>query len=413
MKVRNLFTIFKSILVNPNMQNNFQNLKLCPGMASGLLPINKQFGVSLVELMVSMVLGLLMSGAVIQIYLSTKSTNKVSNGISRLQENARFGHYFITKDLRDGGNRGCLSTVRNKLDPHPPTEYLALLSSVSGWEYGGTAQGDSYIPPTTPVASGTGWTGNGNMPAFILNQAIDGTDVLRLQSLRKLDVLLKDNNNTTTNSLNTEGSHNVPDNSLLLVGNCSNADFFQHTSQGGGTQSSLTASQSGLTPGNDNLGPNQWATIYGPESSIFASEIRFYFIAIGTSGLPALFRVTASGSPLVETLSEELVEGVESMQFYYGEDLDADNNPNRYISASQVLDWEQIVSVRVGLLFRSADNISEIDQAPNYTLLDNITIAPSTDKVLRYAVNSTVKLRNRGLNGGFDDVFVCDAGTDC
>ena len=49
-----------------------------------------QSGVTLVELMIAMVLGLLVSGGIITVFLTTSNSNRVQNQLARLQEEGRY-----------------------------------------------------------------------------------------------------------------------------------------------------------------------------------------------------------------------------------------------------------------------------------------------------------------------------------
>lgn len=62
-----------------------------------------QYGLTLVELMIAMVLGLLLLGGVIQIFLSSKQNYQLQDGLSRLQENGRFAMDVVTLNLRHTG----------------------------------------------------------------------------------------------------------------------------------------------------------------------------------------------------------------------------------------------------------------------------------------------------------------------
>lgn len=372
---------------------------------------DRQLGLTLVELMVALVLGLLMTIAVVQTFLTTKQTYNVTNGVSRIQENARFGHHFITKDLRQAGSRDCVNQVRNMLQVHPPTDYLSFEKPISGWEYSGTSQDDTYTYAglVTPTS---GWTGDGAFPNFLVGDAIAGSDVLALRSFEKQDVTLTSSNLASNFQLATLGAHDIPGNSIVLVGNCNRMDLFQHVASGGGPQSVLRAQSGTGTPGNEDLVSNVWSKAHGTDSDVYALATTYYFIQEGANGLPSLYRVRTTESPPSEDIKEELVEGVESLQVYFGEDTTSDDNPNRYVSADLVGDWSRVVSVRIGILFHSTTNVSEFDQANEYTLLDNIKITHAVDDaILRYAVNSTVKLRNRGLSSMIANSMVCQANT--
>ena len=57
--------------------------------------------------MIALLLSLLLIGGVVQIYLGTKSTYKVTGGLSRLQGNTRFSTDMIARDIRMAGYIPC------------------------------------------------------------------------------------------------------------------------------------------------------------------------------------------------------------------------------------------------------------------------------------------------------------------
>jgi type IV pilus assembly protein PilW len=66
-----------------------------------------QQGLSLVELMVAMVLGLLVVGAAFAIFHSNQETYRANEGLARMQENARVAFELITEDIRGAGGNAC------------------------------------------------------------------------------------------------------------------------------------------------------------------------------------------------------------------------------------------------------------------------------------------------------------------
>ena len=75
--------------------------------------VNNQYGLTVIELMVGLMLGLLLVGGVIQVYLGTKSTYSVTEGMSRLQENTRFSLDMLARDIRMAGYVPCSQTPNN------------------------------------------------------------------------------------------------------------------------------------------------------------------------------------------------------------------------------------------------------------------------------------------------------------
>ena len=56
-------------------------------------------GFSLVELMITLVLGLVISGAVIQVLVSSNITNTLNQAVSQVQESGRFITHRLTQEL--------------------------------------------------------------------------------------------------------------------------------------------------------------------------------------------------------------------------------------------------------------------------------------------------------------------------
>lgn len=55
-------------------------------------------------------------------------------------------------------------------------------------------------------------------------------------------------------------------------------------------------------------------------------------------------------------VSQELIEGVQDMQIFYGEDTNGDRIVDQYVDANAVADWANVLSVRVNLLLVSLEN---------------------------------------------------------
>jgi type IV pilus assembly protein PilW len=64
-------------------------------------------GFSLIELMVAIALGLLVSIGIVTLFGATSKTNKVQDALARLQENGRYAITRVTDDLRMAGGQYC------------------------------------------------------------------------------------------------------------------------------------------------------------------------------------------------------------------------------------------------------------------------------------------------------------------
>jgi len=64
-------------------------------------------GFSLLEIMIALALGLLLSVGIISLFGNTSRTNKLQDGLARLQENGRFAITRMEQDLRQAGTQYC------------------------------------------------------------------------------------------------------------------------------------------------------------------------------------------------------------------------------------------------------------------------------------------------------------------
>ena len=69
--------------------------------------LRNQRGFTLIELMISLVIGLLLSAAIVKIYADTSQIYRFQSAVSEVQENGRFASAFLRRTARLAGNFGC------------------------------------------------------------------------------------------------------------------------------------------------------------------------------------------------------------------------------------------------------------------------------------------------------------------
>ncbi len=70
-----------------------------------------QQGLTLIELLISLVLGLVLVVGVLNIFVSTNQTSKVNNSLMRVQENTRAAFDLMARDIREAGQNPCGSKM--------------------------------------------------------------------------------------------------------------------------------------------------------------------------------------------------------------------------------------------------------------------------------------------------------------
>ena len=73
-------------------------------------PLSYQRGVTLIELMIAMVLGMLVAAGIITVFISTSNSNKAQMQLARLQEEGRFAITRLSADLRMANGQYCTNT---------------------------------------------------------------------------------------------------------------------------------------------------------------------------------------------------------------------------------------------------------------------------------------------------------------
>ena len=79
-------------------------------------PHSRQRGLTLVELMIAMLLGLFLVGGVFLLFDRTKQAYRYQNGLAQVQEQGRFATQFLTKSLRIAGFPGDNMPPGNKIE---------------------------------------------------------------------------------------------------------------------------------------------------------------------------------------------------------------------------------------------------------------------------------------------------------
>jgi type IV pilus assembly protein PilW len=327
-------------------------MKLVMPTLSRSKPIH-QHGLSLVELMVAMTIGLLITAAIGYIYLGSRQTFRTVDDFSRIQENYRYALDQIGVDVRNAGFSGCVNVSVNPA-PGVPAGVLApaahvLRQSIQGYPGGAV------------------WPGPAPAPAnYVAN-----TEVLRIVASSGQGT------NVTAPMAGAATAIAIADNpagfavgSALVISDCTHADVFDAGAVGGTTS---------VTPA---------ATLQKPYSTgaeVYPLVDTVYFIGNNVAGNPSLYR-RQNNSPV-----EELVENVENMVLRYGVDTTNDFAVDSYQAVAGVADWQQVVSTRVNLVFVSNNAVAAGVQPCIVEGAD----CSQADGLLRQVATATYGLRNR------------------
>lgn len=387
-------------------------------------------GFSLIELMVAITLGILLSIGIVTLFGATSTTNNVQDALARLQENGRYAVTRITDDLRAGSGQYCGSSTSQgwttSTNDGPIYPGLTILSNANGVSTGasgsfpdsggllGISPGPGATYPVGPANFMQGYdcaTGGGCTPAVPAGTSPNGfpaeglADGLRVSGADMLTIRYQ---HGTGWNFNVNAS--APPQIILtptIVGGQSMDDPVNFASNdralllscGGGQVFQVTAAGNTLTPtGLLN------SSSYKPSATVGSFDVRVfnfsrdfltvtYYLAYKadpeTPGrlIPTLYR-RQNGTQV-----DELVQGVERLDFIYG--VQYKDASLHYLTANQVSAnstsancspaspglgltapnvepgclWRSVMSVEVHLLLDTVDNIAlaPADMAYRYT----------------------------------------------
>ncbi|BCE02886.1 PilW family protein [Marinicellulosiphila megalodicopiae] len=353
----------------------------------------KQHGVSLVELMISMVLGLVLLAGMIQLLFASKQTFQFNEQMGIIQENARFVLKELAAPIRNASGSIANCTSATKV-------------ANSTWDTGANAPngGGSSLGLKGFTVSAN----DSNNEGFLVN-AHPGTDAISLSTI-DFNGSLKVLSHDALNGIFTlDGPHSVPEEKVLaaISPTCDQISIFNVTgpieifnASDGGTASHIHNRNNGYNIGvNDPAltncsnylhgnfycnGPKEINIVGVVEAKSFAPgtelvQLKSDYYYIGDS---AILDIYGAPYPALFLNDQELTQGVEHISLFFGLDDDNDKVANQYLSPNNIADyeWEKIVTVRVEITLRSLEQ----------------TVSTG-DRFARKTFSKTYQIRNRGI----------------
>ncbi len=366
---------------------------------------NREAGLSLVELMVSLLLGMILMLAILQVFHNSKNTLVLQRAVTLMQENGRFAVKSLRRDLAIAGFSGCRADtyVSNIVtNSHQANEWHLI---GPGFVRGHDNAAPNGSWPQTFRRKGSGGLADDNTDAIVVRGGDPGLSFDVASSNLTLARITMAGDAATVTANFSAGD-------LLFVTNnlCSRQAVFHLDSVDG---QSLVFGGLGAT-GNcsSNLLPtapyvdcaDTGSLSNGGAPLAAGSQVRHYraiayYIGDSDSGLgvPALRRVvTYNNGGVLDYRHEEVVEGVETMQIRYGYDIDGDGFANVQVAAAATVEgeswqWEKVVNVKITLVLRST-HATETENGSD-VVVEGLTIPG--DRHLRTVVSTLVDIRNR------------------
>ena len=354
-----------------------------------------QAGLSLIELMIALILGLVVTGAAGAVFLANKQAYGTSETLNRIQEGERTSFEIMSRDLREAGGNPCSMTSRviSQLKAGDNTWWTSYAGGLFGY------RGGQDIPGTA--------TGNA------VAQRVAGTDAVDLHLANEGDIRVTSHDNPSAN-LQVSNTNGLAIGDVLLVCNMDYSFIFevtqlnssgggaiQHNGGGGGGAlgncSQEFQYERNCVPGASGdkgycfmvadpsaANPNCAKAANSPAEVVRVTTARWYIGNNARDGT-SLYRATVfnnSGTTVPNQIDTvEIVEGVTDMDIGYLIVGEADYRPAAGMAAD---DWQRVIAVRVELEFEGTDGA-----------LRGTYIRGTDGEVLSRRVTNVVALRNR------------------
>lgn len=366
----------------------------------------KNLGLSLIELLVSMLIASVIFAGVVSVLQVTNTSNITEEESSYMQENARYALEVMARDIRVAGNMGCAGQT-------------AFISNAIDGDIGGLLDVTGIIGFEGSTGIGSDW------PAAYSADATAGSDSIILRYADPdSEISIQNHTNYTSAVFQLYDDHPWdPGDKLMVVDStCRHVGIFEVT---GNTSNPLNHNTGSGSPGNctrvlfntvstpiscggsapsascnptrcNVTTPSGTVTVnaapFGDGASVMSMIANAYYIGESNvlPGTPALMRQALSAGGDGHR-AEELAQGVEDLELLYGEDTDAtaDGVPNRFVDAATVSNWDQVVAVRISMVMRSKSALLGAGEIITFNGEEY------TDGFMRQLVTSTFKLRNR------------------
>lgn len=310
---------------------------------------HQQHGFTLVELLITMLLSSLLIAAVSHVFMQSRNSFTKQQSLSSIVEDGRYAIEMMAQEFRRAGflanprrtDAGFAKANIFAADPNPAGSGIAFLSQ-------------EYIRGSFSAA-GINSTNDINHVVFRYQLDPGGTcsDPVYIVKAECLEV-----GNVWTPSGTDLDSGNSP---------CS----------------AQVSDENGVTPG-----------------SAYIKTISFFVNNTGngpTLSCRAESRLKNNGTIIDNNGNNSipLVSNVEALYVLYGEDTDNNNSANRYVTADSVVNWNNVVSVRLYLVLMSNEKNVATGSTSTYTI-DGTTynVLKPNDKRLYRVFTTTVAFRN-------------------
>lgn len=340
---------------------------------NGITPASRgrQRGLSLIELMVTLLLSSFLLLGILQLFINSNTTDRANSALARLQENGRIALDMVKRDFRRSGYQGCASPTMESL---PNSSRVFPLDAMGVQTEGAGTDNDTLlvrhavparirlarITPTLTIVTGpgVGFTENQDYE-FVLTDCEDVAIFYAQVSAR---------------SENTDAATEADYPNLYTISNL--------------------------------RGPNK--TTPGPDLSGITTSEHTEFLQIIEHQYSVQADPTNDNRPTLYKGNDPMIADVDNFQVLYGVDLVPDDayepssltSPIYWYNADTLNTDDlrtQVTRLQISLVMSSPDEVADQTNTQAFEIanIDNNQLNAIADRRLRRVFNTIVDVRNR------------------
>ena len=267
-------------------------------------------GFTLVELMISLVLGMIVTAAALAMFLSNRQVYETTENLGRVQETVRTAYELMARDMREATGNACEAHLRT-------ANVLRNPANNWWWNFDTSIQGYDGATATPGLAFGTA-TGD----------RVNGTDAMELKSAVNDGVTIVSHNAPSAQFKVNTINHGLSPGDIVMVCDFDHAALLQVTNANPGINDTIVHNNGGaLVPGNCSKGlgfPTDCSSAlgaqyaFGPNSIIARARMHRWYIGTNSRGRRSLFEATVVNTGGVLAVQrQEIAEGVQDMSLQY------------------------------------------------------------------------------------------------
>ncbi|WP_018606913.1 PilW family protein [Uliginosibacterium gangwonense] len=365
------------------------------------VPAKYSQGFTLVELMIAMVLGLIVVGGSVALFVSQRVTNRQSTEMVGIQAEGRIAMDSLARDVRAAGDFGCW----------PVGTYTQVINDGNRFypDNGGIV---GFARGTVSTAKLKGKDGQATvtMPAadIIATYTLDSqSDVVAIRGingmLTELDSAMTDG--TTALKLVTPAAgQDVKIGDALLITDCKASSIFEATSNSTTSVTHTAGTTTGIGTGNKQEG---LGSIYKTGAIVGRLDVVWWFVAT-INNIKGLYRLSARDAILGNAKPQLVSDQVATLHLNYAYELAAEPTTGsslatgevKTVTADQLIanvnagglgGWFSVRGVTINMLIRSSKPGNTV--AVPYTFDSDVQTMP-TDRYVYLPMKMSVGIRN-------------------